>query len=606
MRVLITGATGFIGSALAQRLAAAGEEIVSVSRGDNPQAPHHFAIDMARAKSSADWSTALQGVDAVVNCAGVFQSGAGDTAQGVLVDGADALFAACEQRGVRRVIHLSAAGIGEEAPSEFSRSKRAGEEALRRRDLDWVILRPGVVIGRGAYGGSALIRGLAALPIFPSLPGTGPVQLADLDDLLDTILFFLRPGAPSRITLDIVTPRRWGFDEIVDAFRQWMRWPRARTWNIPGWAARLLYLAGDAAARARLAHACHQHRGAGDDARRNGRSARWREVTGIAPRELGEMFLREPASVQERWFARLYVSQPLVFGVFGVFWIATGLISLGPGYEYGMALLREGGLPERFGMMTLVAGALADIVIGIAILYRPLSRYGLYAALIISLVYVVIGTALVPRLWADPLRPDAENLACAPFEPCRACHPGGPVTLYFAVKFLHVIGAAVLLGTGAGIAFFMLVAHLRGNTAVIAGVARIVVLADFLFTATAVVLQPVTGVWLAWHTDYSLLEGWIFLSIVLYIVTGLFWLPVVWMQMSMRDLAAHAAAQNRPLPPAYHRLFWWWFAFGFPHSRRPRRFLAHDRKTRRQPVAGNMIFSRREDSLNARMPCGCS
>jgi hypothetical protein len=81
---------------------------------------------------------------------------------------------------------------------------------------------------------------------------------------------------------------------------------------------------------------------------------------------------------------------------------------------------------------------------------------------------------------------------------------------YLAVKFIHVIGAAVLLGTGAGTAFFMLIAHLRGNVKVILGVARIVVLADFLFTATAVVLQPVTGVWLAWASGYSLLEGWIF------------------------------------------------------------------------------------------------
>jgi hypothetical protein len=101
----------------------------------------------------------------------------------------------------------------------------------------------------------------------------------------------------------------------------------------------------------------------------------------------------------------MYILKPIIFGVFGVFWIVTGLISLGPGYEYGMALLREGGLPEKFGTMTLAAGALADIAIGIAILYRPLTRYGLYAALIISFVYVIIGTALVPRLWADPLGP---------------------------------------------------------------------------------------------------------------------------------------------------------------------------------------------------------
>ena len=136
--------------------------------------------------------------------------------------------------------------------------------------------------------------------------------------------------------------------------------------------------------------------------------------------------------------------------------------------------------------------------------------------------------------------------------------------LYFALKFAHVIGAAVLLGTGAGIAFFMLVAHLRGNPVVIAGVARIVVLADLVFTATAVVVQPVTGVLLMWNVGYSFQEGWIILSIALYLLTGAFWLPVVWMQMRMRDLSLAAVRDGRPLPASYHRLFWWWFAFGFP------------------------------------------
>jgi len=138
------------------------------------------------------------------------------------------------------------------------------------------------------------------------------------------------------------------------------------------------------------------------------------------------------------------------------------------------------------------------------------------------------------------------------------------MTLYFVLKFIHVIGAAVLLGTGAGIAFFLLRAHLSEKAEVIAGVARIVVLADFLFTATAVVVQPVTGILLAMQMGYSLWEGWIFWSIILYLVTGAFWLPVVWMQMRMRDLAARAVAAGAPLPASYHRLFWWWFAFGFP------------------------------------------
>ena len=135
---------------------------------------------------------------------------------------------------------------------------------------------------------------------------------------------------------------------------------------------------------------------------------------------------------------------------------------------------------------------------------------------------------------------------------------------FFVLKFAHVIGAAVLLGTGAGIAFFMLLAHRSGDVRVIAGVARIVVAADFLFTASAVVLQPITGVLLANEAGYSLGEGWIALSIALYLVTGAFWLPVVWMQMRMRSLAEAAVQNNAPLPADYHKLFRWWFAFGFP------------------------------------------
>jgi uncharacterized membrane protein len=138
------------------------------------------------------------------------------------------------------------------------------------------------------------------------------------------------------------------------------------------------------------------------------------------------------------------------------------------------------------------------------------------------------------------------------------------MTAYLVLKFLHVIGATVLLGTGAGIAFFMLLAHRSGDVAVIAGVARIVVIADYVFTATAVVAQPVTGLLLAKSAGYSLAEGWIVASIALYLFTGAFWLPVVWMQARMRNLARAALEAGTPLPREYHRLFRWWFAFGFP------------------------------------------
>jgi uncharacterized membrane protein len=135
---------------------------------------------------------------------------------------------------------------------------------------------------------------------------------------------------------------------------------------------------------------------------------------------------------------------------------------------------------------------------------------------------------------------------------------------YFVLKYLHVVGASVLLGTGAGIAFFMLLAHRTGDARTIAATARIVVIADFLFTATAVVAQPITGLLLARTVGYDLRAGWIVASIVLYLVTGAFWLPVVWIQAQLKSLAAAAAQSGEPLPARYHRLFRVWFWFGFP------------------------------------------
>lgn len=136
--------------------------------------------------------------------------------------------------------------------------------------------------------------------------------------------------------------------------------------------------------------------------------------------------------------------------------------------------------------------------------------------------------------------------------------------LYTLLKVLHVIGATVLLGTGAGIAFFMLMAHRVRDPALIAHTARIVVLADTVFTASAVILQPITGASLAHLAGYPLLSGWVGLSLVLYVVTGLCWLPVVWIQIRLRNLAVQAVSAGAPLPERYFRLFRLWFVLGFP------------------------------------------
>ena len=130
--------------------------------------------------------------------------------------------------------------------------------------------------------------------------------------------------------------------------------------------------------------------------------------------------------------------------------------------------------------------------------------------------------------------------------------------------FLHVTGATVLLGTGAGIAFFMVMSHQSGDPRLIAHVAGIVVLADTLFTATAAVFQPVTGVLLARQSGWPILEGWVAWSLALYLIVGAFWLPVVGMQIVMRNLARTARDSGTPLPPLYHRLYRLWFACGVP------------------------------------------
>ncbi|MES0825939.1 DUF2269 family protein [Ruegeria sp. SCP11] len=132
------------------------------------------------------------------------------------------------------------------------------------------------------------------------------------------------------------------------------------------------------------------------------------------------------------------------------------------------------------------------------------------------------------------------------------------------LRWLHVIGACVLLGTGAGIAFFMLTAHRRGDARFIAQTAGTVVLADLVFTTTAVIAQPVTGSLLAWRLGWPLTEGWLLTSLALYAITGLFWLPVVWIQIQMRGLAQAAAETAEPLPHSYYRLFRIWFACGVP------------------------------------------
>ncbi|WP_292051271.1 MULTISPECIES: DUF2269 family protein [unclassified Brevundimonas] len=136
--------------------------------------------------------------------------------------------------------------------------------------------------------------------------------------------------------------------------------------------------------------------------------------------------------------------------------------------------------------------------------------------------------------------------------------------MYELLKIVHILSGAVLFGTGAGIAFFMVRAHMTKDAATIASVGAIVVLADFVFTASAVVVQPISGLGLIHLQGYGLTEPWLLAAYGLYVLVGLCWLPVVWIQMEMARLAKTAAATGQPLPARYDRLFRTWFVLGWP------------------------------------------
>ena len=289
--------------------------------------------------------------------------------------------------------------------------------------LDWVILRPSVVVGRAAYGGSALFRGLAALPVVPHIGSAGKLQIVQLDDVVETVIYFLRPDAPVRVALDIAGREPIDFNDVVAAYRRWFGWRPAQQVRPPRLLMDIMYRLGDLAGwlgwRPPIRTTARKEilRGAVGD------PGPWTVMTGIVPRSLEQSLVANPANVQERWFAKLYLLKPVMFALLSLFWIVTGVISLGPGWHIGVALMREGGVTGLAATAAVAAGALADVCIGTGIAFRRTARAALYAAVVLSLVYAVLGTVLVPRLWIDPL---------------------GPMLKIWPIVVLHLVALAIL------------------------------------------------------------------------------------------------------------------------------------------------------------------
>jgi uncharacterized protein YbjT (DUF2867 family) len=408
MRVLLTGATGFIGSAVLARLVQSGCDVVAVAHRASAPRPQPsegvrwVVVDLSSA-AAENWIPHLVGVDVVVNCVGVLQDSPWDSTA-VHSTGASALFAAAEAAGVDRVIHFSAIGVDRETPTAFSATKYSGDLDLMQRKLRWVILRPSVVIGHRAYGGSALIRGLAALPVLPRIDQQAPIQVVILDDVIRTVQCLSQPDAPSGVALDLAGPEQLALLDVVRRFRRWLGWTPARMMTVPSLLMQALYKLGDFAGwlgwRPAIRSTAKREivRGAVGD------NHLWRTLTGIEPRSLDDLLGEEPAGVQDRWFARLYFLKPIIFAVYSSFWIGTGLISLGPGYGIGVSLMQEGGAGVLAGP-SVIAGGIADIIVGAGIAFRRTAKLALLIAIALTLFYVVTGTLLLPRLWEDPLGP---------------------------------------------------------------------------------------------------------------------------------------------------------------------------------------------------------
>lgn len=136
--------------------------------------------------------------------------------------------------------------------------------------------------------------------------------------------------------------------------------------------------------------------------------------------------------------------------------------------------------------------------------------------------------------------------------------------IYFVVKTLHIISSTILFGTGIGIAFFMFRSHFTSNIDEKFYAIRNTVMADYIFTFPAVIMQPLTGLYLIYHGAYSWNEHWLLITYALYVLAGICWLPVVWIQIQLKKIIITAQEEEQELPPLYYKLFKIWFMLGWP------------------------------------------
>lgn len=408
MRVLVLGGYGLIGSAVVRECLARGWQVTGAGR--NPDrgrraipAADWIAADLARLTRSEDWTGLLDGVDAVINCAGALQDGGGDDLWGVHHTGLAALLAACETASVSRFVQISAPGADPDAATKFMRTKAAGDAWVRESTLHWAILKPGLVISPQAWGGSALLRGLAALPFaIPLTHADAPAQTVSVFDLAREVADCAAGLRPSGFEADLVEEDAHTLAELVNAFRDWLGFRRVPILPLPGWVAGLAGLAGDLAAdlgwKTPLRSTAMRTMGAGVA----GDATAWTAARGTPPSTLAQTLGGFDADIQARRFARTYFLHPLLVLGLSLFWIVSGVVAIFQRDAAAVILTTEGVAASTALTLTL-GGAALDIGLGIGILVRRTSSLALFGTIVLTLAYAASATVITPHLWADPM-----------------------------------------------------------------------------------------------------------------------------------------------------------------------------------------------------------